>query len=150
MEDLASDNFCVFFYLLIILINKNTSAQFMSCVTHCESGDELLDNFNWKINVMDVVAPIKTKTTLGGQKTPWRITLTVKALKKKNAAKQSARGEKLNFKFIMISTNKAFVILILRYPKLDGSAFMKFINESINSTHTLFAFGDKLTNTIDR
>lgn len=62
----------------------------MSCVTHCESSDELLDNFNWKINVMDVVAPIKTKTTLSGQKTPWRITLTVKALKKKNAAKQSA------------------------------------------------------------
>ena len=54
----------------------------MSPTVSAESVDELLDKFNWKIsNVMDAVAPIKTKTTLIRKKTPWRNTMMVKALK---------------------------------------------------------------------
>ena len=101
VKDLAlSDHFCVFFDLQIIpnvqftsvsvkrrYINENTSAKFteaiaMSPTVSAESVDELLDEFNWKIsNVMNAVAPIKTKTTLIRKKTPWRNTMMVKALK---------------------------------------------------------------------
>ena len=95
VKDLAlSDHFCVFFDLQIIpnvqltsvsvkrrYINENTSAKFMEAIAmsptvSAESVDELLDKFNWKIsNVMDAVAPIKTKTTLIRKKTPWRNTM---------------------------------------------------------------------------
>ena len=101
VKDFAlSDHFCVFFDLQIIpnvqltsvsvkrrYINENTSAKFMeaiamSPIVSAESVDELLDKFNWKMsNVMDVVAPIKTKMTLIRKKTPWRNTMIVKALK---------------------------------------------------------------------
>ena len=53
----------------------------MSPTVSAESVDELLDTFNWKIsNVMDVVAPIKTKTTLI-RKHHGGTTMIVKALK---------------------------------------------------------------------
>ncbi|XP_061641446.1 transcriptional repressor scratch 2-like [Phyllopteryx taeniolatus] len=43
---------------------------------NAETVDEILDNFTWKIsNVMNAVAPIKTKTILRRPRTPWRSTM---------------------------------------------------------------------------
>lgn len=99
-------------------INKNGSAQFTETfVTNCECRD------SW-------------------QKRPWRNTRP----QNQNAGKQSVSGEKQNFKITMTSTNKAFVILTMCYSEQDSNAVSEIIGKNINSTRTLFAMIDKLTN----
>ncbi|KAK0139813.1 hypothetical protein N1851_023256 [Merluccius polli] len=165
VKDLAlSDHFCVFFDLQIIpnvqltsvsvkrrYINENTSAKFMEAIAmsptvSAESVDELLDQFNWKIsNVMDAVAPIKTKTTLIRKKTPWRNTMMVKALKTEcRKAECKWRKTKLQihhdlYKISLCNFN-------YELAKARQRHFSEIINKNINNTHTLFAMVDKLTN----
>ena len=165
VKDLAlSDHFCVFFDLQIIpnvqltsvsvkrrYINENTSAKFMEAIAmsptvSAESVDELLDKFNWKIsNVMDAVAPIKTKTTLIRKKTPWRNTMMVKALKTEcRKAVCKWRKTKLQihhdlYKIGLCNFNYELV-------KARQRHFSEIINKNINNTRTLFAMVDKLTN----
>ena len=165
VKDLAlSDHFCVFFDLQIIpnvqltsvsvkrrYINENTSAKFidaiaMSPTVSAESVDELLDKFNWKIsNIMDVVAPIKTKTTLIRKKTPWRNTMMVKALKtecRKAECKWRKNKLQIHHDLYKISLSNCNYELL----KARQRHFSEIINKNINNTRTLFAMVDKLTN----
>ena len=53
----------------------------MSPTMSAQSIDGLLDHFNLRIfNVMEAVAPIRIKSTLSKQKTPWRNTTMIKKL----------------------------------------------------------------------
>ena len=143
IKDLAlSDHFCVFFDLQITpnmqlpsvsfrkrFINENTSVKFMEAIVmsptvSAETVDELLDNFNCKIsNVIDTIAPFKTKMTLTRQRTPWRNTLMVKALKTEcRKAERKWRKTKLQ---IHNDLYKVFVILTMGYSRLDSNTLMK-------------------------
>ncbi|KAK0156079.1 hypothetical protein N1851_001392 [Merluccius polli] len=161
VKDLAlSDHFCVFFDLQIIpnvqltsvsvkrrYINENTSAKFMEAIAmsptvSAESVDELLDKFNWKIsNVMDAVAPIKTKMTLIRKKTPWRNTMMVKAFKNRMQDSRVKTKLQIHHDLYKISLcNFNYELL-----KARQRHFSEIINKNINNTRTLFAMVDKLT-----
>ncbi len=164
IKDLAlSDHFCVFFDLQIIpntqltsvsirkrYINENTSVKFMEAIAmsptmSAETVDELLDNFNVKVsNVMDTVAPIKTKMTLSRQRTPWRNTMMVKALKTEcRKAERKWRKTKLQIHHDLYKQSLCnFNHELLKARRQHVS---EMINKNINNTRTLFAIVDKLT-----
>lgn len=165
VTDLAiSDLFCVFFDLQSVpniqsislfvkkrYINKNTRPQFMENIAmlptlSAELVDEFLDNFNWKIsNVMDAVAPIKTKTILSRQKTPWRNTLMIKALKTEcRKAERKWRKTKLQIHYDLYKQSLCHFNHNL--SKARQQYFSEIINKNIINTHTLFDFVDKFTN----
>ena len=117
----------------------------MSPTVSAETVDELLDNFNCKIsNVIDTIAPFKTKMTLTRQRTPWRNTLMVKALKTEcRKAERKWRKTKLQihndlYKQSLRNFNHGLF-------KARQQHFNEMINKNINNTHALFAMVDKLT-----
>ena len=96
----------------------------MSPTVSAESVDELLHKFNWKIsNVMDAVAPIKTKMTLIRKKTPWRNTMMVKALKTEcRKAKSKWRKTKLQIH------HDLYKISLCNFNyELDSDTFLKLL-----------------------
>lgn len=164
IKDLAlSDHYCVFSDLQITpnsqltpvsvrkrYINENTSAKFMevialSSTVSAETVDELLENFNSKIsNVMDTIAPVKTKMILSRKRTPWRNTMMVKALKTEcRKAERKWRKTKLQihhdlYKQSLCNFNHGLL-------KARQQYLSEMINKNINSTRALFAMVDKLT-----
>ncbi|KAK0146595.1 hypothetical protein N1851_014101 [Merluccius polli] len=129
-DSALSDNFCVFFDLQII--------PNVHYVTNCESVDELLDKFNWKIsNVMDAVAPIKTKTTL---------TQKENTMEEHYDGKQSVSGEKNKLQIHHDLYKISLCNFNYELLKARQRHFSEIINKNINNTRTLFAMVDKLTN----
>ena len=110
-----------------------------------ESTDALLDHFNLRIlNVMKAVAPIRIKSTLSKQKTPWRNTTMVKNLKREcREAERKWRKTKLQihcelYKPSLCSNNNELC-------KARQLHLSELINKNGNNSQTLFAMIEKLT-----
>uniref|UniRef100_A0A8C5HYQ9 Reverse transcriptase domain-containing protein n=1 Tax=Gouania willdenowi TaxID=441366 RepID=A0A8C5HYQ9_GOUWI len=169
VRDLAlSDHFCVFFYLETVTsvppsyvclkkryINENTSAQFMEAIAmtptlSAETVDDLLDEYNRNVcNVIDVVAPIKTKRKPNTQKTPWRRTEIMQNLKSDcRRAERKWRSTKLqiHLELYKISLRKFNDGLF----KARQQYFSEIIAKNVNNSRTLFSVIEKLTTPPDQ
>lgn len=90
----------------------------MSPTVSAETVNELLDNLNWKIsNVIDAIAPVKTKMTSRRQRSPWRNTMMVKALK--TDCRKAERKWRTNTLEIHYDRYKDSVTSTMGYSKLD-------------------------------
>lgn len=108
--------------------------------------DGLLDHFNLKIlNVMDAVAPIRTKSTWSKQKTPWRNTIMVISLKREcRKAERKWRKTKLQIHYEL--TKKSLRNNNNEPCKARQLHLSGMINKNVNNSRTLFAMIEKLTN----
>jgi len=138
-------------------INEKTNVQFTEAIARlpipiksADSVDALLDNFNTKIlNVIDHIAPAKVKRNMSKQKSPWRTTMPVNALKREcRKAERKWRKTKLHIHYDIYKQSLGNFNIALR--KARQLYISEMINNSINNTRTLFIMVDKLMNPIQQ
>ena len=95
---------------------------------------------------MEAVAPIRIKSTLSKQKTPWRNTTTVKNLKREcRTAERKWRKTKLQIHYELYKQSlRSYNNQLCKARQLHLS---EMINKNVNNSPTLFAMVEKLTNT---
>ena len=96
---------------------------------------------------MDRVGPVKVKKIMSKQKTPWRTTMMVSALKREcRKAERKWRKTKLQIHYDIYEQSLGSFNNELRRARQQHLSWM--INKNINNTRTLFVMVDKLTNPI--
>jgi len=113
-----------------------------------DSVDFLLDSFDSKIkSVIDDIAPVKVRKNNGRQKAPWRNSTAVQNIKTCNLQK-ACKISKQNPKLVVHYNIYKDIIhaFNMELGKARQTFFSNIRNSNLNSTHTLFATVERLTN----
>ncbi|XP_062379523.1 uncharacterized protein LOC134068036 [Sardina pilchardus] len=159
-----SDHFCVFFDVSMSphsqnrsmlvkrrIINDKTSVLFEQALSQTSSNlsdsvEDLLDHFNAKMaNIMDGIAPLKSKKVKDKQKAPWKQNPAVKLLKRE-CRKTERKWRKYKLQIHYDIHKDMLRTYNFEICKARQSFFSNIISRSSNNTRVLFSTVEKLTN----
>ena len=110
------------------------------------SVNELVDNFNCKItNIIDNLAPIKTKVVSGKKKSPWRNTMSIR-IQKGECRKAERRWRKSHLHVHYDIYKERLRIYNVELRNARQSFFAEIISKNKNNARALFTTVEKLTN----
>ena len=165
VSDVAlSDHCCVFFecdlsvnknvqseFISKRYITENTSDQFIQAFSTTAplsrfSANDLVEDFTLKItNIIDAIAPMKSKVFPNKKKSPWRNTILVQ-LERKECRKAERRWRKTKLQVHYDIYKDKLHLYNLQLRKSRQIFFSDIITKTKNNARALFATVDRLTN----
>lgn len=158
-----SDHFCVFFDLSLIPkrvaastvvqrrhLNDSSRTQFVEMIrfenASCSNVDDFLNSYTSTVlNVLDTMAPVRTKIVRNNQKAPWRSADSVRAQKG-----ECRRAERRWRKFKLHVYYEIYRDMLRGFNQTLRKEREKYFSESIancsNNSRVLFATVNRLTN----